>query len=220
MSGLFFYLFYSVFMTPILLENINFKKYSDGLVPTVVQDAQNGKVLMVGFSSPESLKISQEKNLATFFSRSQQKIWTKGETSGNTLKIHAIQFDCDADTLLFFSAPTGPTCHTGKPTCFFQGDDFQTDNQILWSVYETVQARKKGETHDDSYVSSLFERGLDRIAQKVGEEAIETVIASKNDDRDEFIGEFSDLLFHMMVLLVQKEIPMREVVEKFIERKK
>lgn len=201
-------------------SELNFTKHSDGLIPTVVQHAENGKILMVGFSNPESLKISQEKKLATFYSRSQQKLWTKGETSGNTLDLKAIQFDCDADTLLFFALPNGPTCHTGEQTCFFQGEKFQTDAESLWSVYDTVRARKKGITHEDSYVTSLFERGLDRIAQKVGEEAIETVIASKNDDRDDFIGEFSDLLFHMMVLLAEKNITMTQIVAKFEERKK
>jgi len=202
-----------------MIEKIDFEKYENGLVPAVVQDARSGKVLMVGFCNTESLQKTLETRKATFFSRSKNALWTKGEISGNFLTVKTVKFDCDADTLLFLAEPTGPTCHTGEKSCFFNGEEGRTDAEILWSTYETVLARKNEKADEKSYVQYLYSKGLDRIAQKVGEEAIETVIASKNDDRDEFVGEFSDLLFHMMVLLSQKEIPFTEIIQKFDSRK-
>ncbi len=202
-----------------MIEKIDFEKYENGLVPAVVQDARSGKVLMVGFCNTESLQKTLETRKATFFSRSKNALWTKGEISGNFLTVKTVKFDCDADTLLFLAEPTGPTCHTGEKSCFFNGEEGRTDAEILWSTYETVLARKNEKADEKSYVQYLYSKGLDRIAQKVGEEAIETVIASKNDNRDEFVGEFSDLLFHMMVLLSQKEIPFTEIIQKFDSRK-
>lgn len=201
-----------------MIEKIDFKKYENNLVPAVVQDARSGKILMVGFCNEESLKKTQETRKATFFSRSKNALWTKGEISGNTLEVKTIKYDCDADTLLFLAYPNGPTCHTGKNSCFFNGEEGRTDAEILWNTYETVLARKSEKIDEKSYVQYLYQKGLDRIAQKVGEEAIETVIASKNDNRDEFVGEFSDLLFHMMVLLSQKEISFTEIIAKFESR--
>ena len=202
-----------------MIEKIDFEKYENGLVPAVVQDTRSGKVLMVGFCNTESLQKTLETRKATFFSRSKNALWTKGEISGNFLTVKTVKFDCDADTLLFLAEPTGPTCHTGEKSCFFNGEEGRTDAEILWSTYETVLARKNEKADEKSYVQYLYSKGLDRIAQKVGEEAIETVIASKNNDRDEFVGEFSDLLFHMMVLLSQKEIPLTEIIQKFDSRK-
>lgn len=202
------------------IASLDFKKYPDGLIPTIIQHEASGKVLMLGFSSEESLKLSDETRVATFFSRSKKALWKKGETSGHILEIKSIHFDCDDDTLLFKCIPHGPTCHTGRDSCFFKGEEFSTQAEVLFSIYDTIKKRKAGETHNSSYVSSLFESGLDRIAQKVGEEAVETVIAAKNDDKDEFIGEFSDLLFHMMVLLEEKGVSMRDIMDKFEERNK
>ena len=220
-----------------MIQNIDFKKYENNLVPAVVQDATSGKVLMVGFCNEEALEKTEKTRKATFFSRSKNALWTKGEISGNFLQVKTIKYDCDADTLLFLAYPNGPTCHTGEISCFFRGEEGRTDAEILWSTYETVLQRKKEfiseqdeisknpeiseelEKPGKSYVKYLYKKGLDRIAQKVGEEAIETVIASKNNDRDEFVGEFSDLLFHMMVLLSQKEIPLTEIIAKFDNRK-
>ncbi len=196
--------------------SLDFSKYTDNLMPTIIQDKTSGKVLMLGFSSEESYKQSKETRKATFFSRSKNRLWTKGEESGNTLAIEAIKYDCDEDTLLYICTPNGPTCHTGNTSCFFNTED-KTDAEILWGVYNTVLSRKNN-APKDSYVASLYKEGLDRIIQKVGEEAIETVIAAKNDDTAEFIGEFADLLFHMMVLLSEKEIPLSDIIEKFKSR--
>lgn len=201
-----------------MVKNLDFTRYQDSLVPTVVQDSRNGKILMVGFCNEEALEKTEKTRKATFFSRSKKQLWTKGEISGNTLEVQTIKYDCDADTLLFLALPNGPTCHTGKTSCFFNGESGSTDAEKLWKTYETILERKSSETKEDSYVQYLFTRGLDRIAQKVGEEAIETVIASKNNDTDDFIGEFSDLLFHMMVLLAEKNIPLSDIVTKFEER--
>ncbi len=202
-----------------MIETLNFAKYENGLIPTIVQHQESGKVLMLGFSTLESLQKTNETKRATFFSRSQKALWTKGETSGNFLHVSAIKWDCDADTLLFLALPDGNTCHTGAESCFFEGDVKNTDAEVLWGVYKTVLHRKQ-ESPEESYVASLLAEGNDRIIQKVGEEAIETVIAAKNDDEKEFVGEFADLLFHMMVLLVAKDIPLSKIVEKFQERKK
>ena len=196
--------------------SLDFSKYSDNLIPTIIQDKSSGKVLMLGFSSAEAYEKSKKTRLATFFSRSKNRLWTKGEESGNTLKIESIKYDCDEDTLLYVCTPTGPACHTGEYSCFFNNDD-KTDAELLWGVYETVVARKI-DAPEGSYVASLYKDGLDRIIQKVGEEAIETVIAAKNNNKEEFIGEFADLLFHMMVLLSEKEIDLSEIVAKFKSR--
>ncbi len=196
--------------------SLQFSKYTDNLIPTIVQNKTNGQVLMLGFTSPESYEKSKKTRKVTFFSRSKQKLWTKGEESGNTLKIEYIQYDCDKDTLLYVCTPTGPTCHTGNTSCFFNTEE-KTDAEILWGVYETVINRKHN-TPENSYVASLYKQGLDRIIQKVGEEAVETVIAAKNDNKDEFIGEFADLLFHMMVLLSEKNISLSEIIAKFKSR--
>jgi phosphoribosyl-ATP pyrophosphohydrolase/phosphoribosyl-AMP cyclohydrolase len=207
-----------------MIQNLDFTKYADGLIPAVVQDARSGKVLMVGFCNKQALKKTEETRKATFFSRSKNALWTKGETSRNFLEVQTIKYDCDADTLLFLAIPTGPTCHTGKNSCFFNGEEGSTDAELLWKTYETVVARKEefvSEGYDEnekSYVKYLYQKGLDRITQKVGEEAVETVIAAKNENRDEFVGEFSDLLFHMMVLLAEKEVSLTEIVAKFEKR--
>lgn len=203
--------------------SLNFAKYTDNLIPTIIQNKTDGKVLMLGFSSEESYQTTKETRLATFFSRSKNSLWTKGEESGNTLQIESIKYDCDEDSLLYICTPNGPTCHTGETSCFFRDEEnteksvYKTDAELLWGVYNTVLQRKIN-APEDSYVAYLYKEGLDRIAQKVGEEAIETVIAAKNDDKDEFIGEFSDLLFHMMVLLSEKEIDLGEIVVKFKSR--
>ncbi|HID92445.1 TPA: bifunctional phosphoribosyl-AMP cyclohydrolase/phosphoribosyl-ATP diphosphatase HisIE [Candidatus Peregrinibacteria bacterium] len=196
--------------------SLNFSKYSDNLIPTIIQSKTSGKVLMLGFSSAQAYEKSKETRNATFFSRSKNRLWIKGEESGNTLHIESIKYDCDEDTLLYICTPKGATCHTGSTSCFFNNED-KTDAELLWGVYETVLSRKK-ELPENSYVTSLYKEGLDRIIQKVGEEAIETVIAAKNDDKEEFIGEFADLLFHMMVLLSEKEITLSEIVAKFKSR--
>lgn len=202
------------------MQNIlDFSKYSDGLIPTIVQDIHSGKVLMLGFSNNESLEITKKEGKATFFSRSKNRLWTKGETSGNFLYPKGIKYDCDGDSLLFLCEAVGPTCHTGAESCFFEGDTTKTDAEIFWEIYHTILQRKK-DLPEGSYVASLFAEGRDRIIQKVGEEAIETVISAKNNNDPDFIGEFSDLFFHMMVLLAEKNIPLSLIAEKFESRKK
>ncbi|MEI7510740.1 MAG: bifunctional phosphoribosyl-AMP cyclohydrolase/phosphoribosyl-ATP diphosphatase HisIE [Candidatus Peregrinibacteria bacterium] len=196
---------------------LSFSKYSDGLIPTIVQHASSGKVLMMGFSNEESLEKTKETRLATFYSRTRKYLWTKGETSGNVLHITAVQYDCDGDTLLFLAIPDGPTCHTGEKSCFWEGEHGKTDAEMLWEVFESI-IKSQTDTTEHSYVTSLFAEGLDRIAQKVGEEAVETVIAAKNENQEDFIGEASDLLFHLMVLLVQKGVSLHDIAEKFSKR--
>jgi len=167
---------------------------SDGLVPAIIQDADSGRVLMLGYMNAESLELTRRSGQVTFYSRTRQSIWLKGETSGNFLRVVEISPDCDQDALLIRARPDGPTCHRGTETCF------ESELGFLHELEKTIQDRFDNRPKG-SYVTSLIERGLDRMAQKVGEEAIETVIASKNPDLAELEGEASDLLFHLMVLL-------------------
>jgi phosphoribosyl-ATP pyrophosphohydrolase/phosphoribosyl-AMP cyclohydrolase len=178
-----------------------------GLIPTVVQDAF-GRVRMVGWMDREAIRATQDTGLVTFWSRSRQRLWTKGETSGNRLKLVSMRADCDGDTLLLTAEPEGPTCHTGARTCF--GEDAE-GLPWLGDLEDLLRARKATASLDGSYTEKLFARGLDRIAKKVVEEAGEVVIAAKNDDRGEFLGEAADLLFHLDALLVARGASLTEV---------
>jgi len=180
----------------------------DGLIPAVAQDAF-GRVRMVGWMDREAVRATQDKGLATFWSRSRKALWTKGETSGNRLRLISMRADCDGDTLLITAAPEGPTCHTGARTCF--GEDAE-GLPWLGDLEDLLRARKASASLDGSYTEKLFARGVDRIAKKVVEEAGETVIAAKNEDRDEFLGEAADLLFHLDALLVARGASLTEVV--------
>ncbi len=173
--------------------NPDWKKMG-GLLPAVVQDAADGKVLMVGYMDRAALAKTNKTGKVTFYSRSKKRLWTKGESSGNFLELVSVAVDCDADALLIRARPQGPTCHSGAATCFDEPLDFLKQLDAL--VADRFKKRPKG-----SYVSRLIEEGVDRMAQKVGEEAVETVIASKNKDRDVLLGEAADLLFHLTVLL-------------------
>lgn len=186
--------------------NLDFAKYSDGLMPTVVQDARDGKVLMVAFMNPEALKATIESNRVTFFSRSKQRLWTKGETSGNFLDVISINADCDDDTILIKAIPLGPVCHTGSTTCFDGNFGFG----FLGKLEQVIEERKSRDP-DDSYVAILFAKGINKIAQKVGEEAVETVIAAKEDDPKAFRSEAADLLFHYLVLLNAKGTSLTDI---------
>jgi len=169
----------------------------DGLLPTVVQDAMSGEVLMLGYMNEESYRITLETSRVTFWSRSQQKLWTKGVTSGNFLTVTEISLDCDRDAILVRVVPNGPTCHEGTFTCF------RDAGRLKWSILSDLQrviSQRKESLSDDSYTASLFKGGIDRLAQKVGEEAIEVVIEAKNGDRNRLLNESADLLFHLMVL--------------------
>lgn len=200
------------------IENIDFAK-GDGLIPVIIQDANNYQVLMLGYMNREALEITIDKKQVTFYSRSKERLWTKGETSGNYLELVNIQSDCDNDTLLVLANPKGPTCHTGEKTCFFKKDFSPPDNKLdfLQDLETLIQDRKKT-MPEDSYTSYLFGKGIDTIAQKVGEEAIETVIESKNSENKNFTGEVADLLYHLIVLIVEKDTSLEEIVKRLEER--
>ncbi|SOD96592.1 bifunctional phosphoribosyl-AMP cyclohydrolase/phosphoribosyl-ATP diphosphatase HisIE [Spirosoma fluviale] len=190
-------------------SEINFDKSPDGLIPAVIQDAETGKVLMLGYMNREAYDKTVAENVVTFFSRSKQRLWTKGETSNNFLHVREILIDCDGDTLLIKSAPAGPTCHTGADTCFDEVN--QGKGQFLNYLQSIIHDRKVNPS-DKSYTASLFERGVNKIAQKVGEEAVELVIEAKDDNDDLFKGEAADLLFHFLVLLEQKNMNLDDIV--------
>ena len=197
------------------ISDLDFSKSADGLLPAVIQDVATGKVLMVGYMNAEALEKTQDEGTVTFFSRSKQRLWTKGETSNNFLFVKEILADCDGDTILIKATPAGPTCHTGADTCF--GEKNSQDTRIgeaafLNYLQKQVIRERKLNPSDESYTSSLFSHGINKIAQKVGEEAVEVVIEAKDDDADLFKGEVSDLLFHLLVLLEQKNIDLDEVI--------
>lgn len=195
-----------------------FEKYADGLVPAIVQDADTDQVLMLGFMSEVSLERSVSTGLVTFYSRSRNSLWTKGETSGNFLRIKKILPDCDNDTLLIKAVPDGPVCHAGTPTCFV--DDHPHTNKNLLFELERVIGQRRTEPLEDSYTSSLFAKGINKIAQKVGEEAVELVIEAKDDNSEGFKSEAADLLFHFIVLLRAKDVALDDVLEALGERRK
>lgn len=188
---------------------INFSKYSDGLVPVIVQDSQTGRVLMLGFMNQEALDKSRELGKVTFFSRSKNRLWTKGEKSGNYLILKDIKPDCDGDTLLIRVIPTGPVCHTGADTCF---DEENTGTRFLDTLEEIIHNRKN-HPEDNSYVSGLFKKGINKIAQKMGEEAIELVIEAKDQNEPLFLNEAADLLFHYLILLEARGHNLKEVTD-------
>lgn len=184
---------------------MNFAKMADGLIPAVVQDAATRQVLMLGYMNAEALEQTRQSRRVTFYSRSRQQLWVKGETSGNYLELQQILEDCDQDALLILATPLGPTCHTGATSCFaaLPGDAPPPPRVDLSFLPEltAIIAQRVRERPEGSYVAKLLSKGLDRVAQKVGEEAVETVIAAKNPDQATFESEGADLLFHLMVLL-------------------
>jgi phosphoribosyl-ATP pyrophosphohydrolase/phosphoribosyl-AMP cyclohydrolase len=195
---------------------VNFKKYSDGLVPAIIQDADTQKVLMLGFMNAEALIKTSELQKATFFSRSKNRLWTKGEESGNYLFVKEIRSDCDNDTLLIKASPAGAVCHNGADTCWDEKNE--TDNFLL--QLEHIIEERKNNLSQKSYTSSLFVKGIKKIAQKVGEEAIELVIEAKDDNALLFKNEAADLLFHYLILLQAKGFKLQDVVELLKERHK
>lgn len=200
--------------------NLNYSKYADGLVPTIVQDASTGSVLMLGFMNEEALTKTRETGRVTFYSRSRAQLWTKGETSGNYLDVDTITTDCDEDTLLIKARPHGPICHKRTETCFGESVSFPAEPIDRLLELEGVIDARRLEKADDSYVASLFEKGLNKIAQKVGEEAVELVIEAKDDDVEKFKSEAADLLFHYLILLRAKEVSINDVIEVLDSRKK
>ena len=194
--------------------NIDFKKM-EGLVPAVVQDELSGKVLMLGYMNEEALAKTQESGRVTFYSRSKNRLWTKGETSGNFLEVVSMQEDCDGDAILIKAKPLGPVCHTGADTCFDESNTSQTG--FIDQLRAIIKDRKVNPTAG-SYTSSLFAKGINKLAQKVGEEAVELVIEAKDANKELFLGEAADLLFHYLVLLEAKGYELDEVVEVLKQR--
>ena len=199
---------------------LDFEKYGDKLVPAIVQDAETRTVLMLGFMNAEAVESTQETGRVTFYSRSRQAIWTKGETSGNHLDVVSITADCDNDTLLIKAKPAGPVCHTGAATCFNETNQTPVNPIDLLTELEAVIDDRRDQNLGDSYVAKLFEKGINKIAQKVGEEAVELVIEAKDDNPDRFRSEAADLLFHYLVLLRAKGFSINDVIAELKARRK
>lgn len=193
---------------------IDFKKYNDGLAPAVVQDYKTHKVLMLGFMNEAALDKTLAEGKVTFFSRSKQRLWTKGEESGHHLLVKQVLPDCDNDTLLIKAEPLGPTCHTGADTCWSEPN--HSDNFLFY--LEDIIKLRRSSTVESSYVKQLFSKGINKIAQKVGEEAVEMVIEAKDNNDELFLNESADLLFHYLLLLNAKGHNLQEVINVLIKR--
>ena len=198
--------------------NVDFNKNPDGLVPAIIQDVTTNKILMLGYMNDEALQKTIETKLVTFFSRTKQRLWTKGEESGNVLSLVDIKLDCDSDSLLIKVNPKGPTCHKGSDTCW--NEDNLQNFGFLSELESVIESRKNTASEDTSYVASLFAKGINKIAQKVGEEAVEVVIEAKDNDDKLFLDESADLLFHYMILLQAKGYKLNDVVDVLKEREK
>jgi phosphoribosyl-ATP pyrophosphohydrolase/phosphoribosyl-AMP cyclohydrolase len=196
--------------------NINFTKYTDGLVPAIVQDASTKKVLMLGFMNQAAVDATISLQKVTFFSRSKNRLWTKGEESGNHLNYLSMALDCDQDALLIQANPVGPVCHTGTDTCW--GTENKVESHDFLVQLEQVIEQRKTADPDSSYVASLFSKGINKIAQKVGEEAVELVIEAKDQNNELFLEESADLLFHYLMLLQAKGFKLADVV-KILEKR-
>jgi phosphoribosyl-ATP pyrophosphohydrolase/phosphoribosyl-AMP cyclohydrolase len=192
---------------------IDFDKNSDGLVPAITQDFETKNVLMLGYMNKEALDLTLESKKVHFFSRSKNRIWMKGEESGNFLNLISLKPDCDNDSLLLKVKPQGPTCHKGDDTCWGENND-----QNFLNTLEKIIADRISNPSDNSYISNLFEEGIDKIAQKLGEEATELIIASKNENEKELIYESADLLFHFLILLQKKNLRFEDVVNELEQR--
>jgi phosphoribosyl-ATP pyrophosphohydrolase/phosphoribosyl-AMP cyclohydrolase len=197
---------------------IDFKKYENGLVPAIIQDSRTKNVLMLGFMNNEAYEKTIATNKVTFFSRSKQRLWTKGEETKNYLLLDNIKNDCDNDALLIQVTPQGPTCHKGTDTCW--GERNKSNFSFLTQLEEIIEDRWNNRENADSYVASLFNSGINKVAQKVGEEAVEVVIEAKDDNDHLFLNESADLLFHIMVLLQAKGFHLRDVEKTLISRHK
>lgn len=188
-------------------DSPNFAKLN-GLVPCIVQDSSTLKVLMLGFMNKQAWEQTLTERRVTFYSRSRKQVWTKGETSGHYLNVVQITLDCDGDTVLIHANPTGPVCHTGADTCFKESNE----GPITLAWLEQIIQRRKDSPNSGSYTSGLFQRGINRIAQKVGEEAVELVIEAKENDREKLLNEAADLVYHLLVLLAAKDTSLNDVV--------
>jgi phosphoribosyl-ATP pyrophosphohydrolase/phosphoribosyl-AMP cyclohydrolase len=188
--------------------------FSNGLVPAIVQDVNTHKVLMLGYMNQEALDKTMELGRVTFFSRSKNRLWTKGEASGHFLELRSMAVDCDKDTLLIKAVPHGPTCHTGADTCW--GETNHSEDFLVY-LEEIINLRKRS-SDEKSYVRSLFQKGINKIAQKVGEEAVELVIEAKDDNKDLFLNEAADLLFHYLILINSKGHTLKDVINVLQDR--
>ncbi|WP_417856968.1 bifunctional phosphoribosyl-AMP cyclohydrolase/phosphoribosyl-ATP diphosphatase HisIE [Xanthomarina gelatinilytica] len=195
---------------------IDYDKYKDGLVPAIVQDASTNKVLMLGFMNQEAINKTNNLGKVTFYSRSKQRLWTKGEESGNYLNLVIMLLDCDNDALLVKVNPSGPTCHKGTDTCW---QEKNTESfGFISQLEDIIKHRKENGKPEDSYVASLFDKGINKIAQKVGEEAVEVVIEAKDTNDNLFLNESADLLFHYLILLQAKGFQLQDVINKLKQR--
>ena len=197
---------------------IDFNKNTEGLVPAIIQDSTSKNVLMLGFMNKEALEITQKTKKVTFFSRSKNRLWTKGEESGNFLNLVDLKLDCDNDTLLIFVKPEGPTCHTGSDTCW--NDSNKVSYGFISILENIISNRIEQADASTSYVASLFNKGINKVAQKVGEEAVELVIEAKDNNDTLFLNESADLLFHYLLLLQAKGFKLNDVVENLKARER
>ncbi|EKO3656139.1 bifunctional phosphoribosyl-AMP cyclohydrolase/phosphoribosyl-ATP diphosphatase HisIE [Vibrio metschnikovii] len=199
-----------------LVERIDWQKV-DGLIPAIVQDFDSSQVLMMGYMNPEALEVTLTTKQVTFYSRSKQRLWTKGETSGHVLHLRNLALDCDQDTLLVKVNPIGPTCHTGTTTCW--DDDSQEESQMVWlHQLEQLLAARQSADPESSYTASLYASGTKRIAQKVGEEGVEVALAAATGDKAELISESADLIYHLLVLLQDQGLALSDVIDKLKQR--
>ncbi len=198
-------------------RTIAFDKSPDGLIPAIIQDSITGKVLMLGYMNAEAYEKTMTDKIVTFFSRSKQRLWTKGETSNNFLHVKNVLVDCDGDTILIYASPDGPTCHTGDDTCF---QEINEDKVFFINHLRAVIKDRKLNPSDKSYTTELFKKGVNKVAQKVGEEAVELVIEAKDDNKELFLGEAADLFYHYLVLLEHKDYSFDEVLDVLIKRHK
>ncbi len=197
---------------------LNFSKSPDGLVPAIIQDNATGVVLMLGYMNAESFEKTKKEKRITFFSRSKQRLWTKGEESGNFLNVNEIKIDCDNDTLLIKATPEGPICHTGADTCFQESNSSTLSKDNFLVTLENIINDRKNNPSDKSYTTSLFEKGINKIAQKVGEEATELIIEAKDENADLFKNEAADLIFHYLILLSAKGFTLQDIMEVLKDR--
>lgn len=186
---------------------VDFNKNKDGLVPAIIQNYLNNQVLMLGYMNEEAFNTTQKIDKVTFFSRSKNRLWTKGEESGNVLEVKSIATDCDNDTILIKAKPYGPTCHTGSVTCFNE----ISNRGFMYELEQTIHEKIDLDNDPDSYTNQLYKKGINKIAQKVGEEAVEIVIEAKDDNRELFLGEAADLLYHFLILLKAKSLKLDDV---------
>ncbi len=197
---------------------MDFSKNAHGLIPAIIQDSETKSVLMLGYMNAEAYQKTIDTQKVTFYSRSKQRLWTKGEESGNFLNLISIKNDCDNDTLLIQVQPVGPTCHNGTDTCW--AEENKSDYGFISHLEETIKVRRENADSEKSYVASLFEKGINKIAQKVGEEAVEVVIEAKDDNNELFLSESADLLFHYLILLQAKGFQLEDVVNVLKSRQK